>query len=78
MSFNELQNLEQTEAVCDVQLLEMDQAVDISLRLGWILSNAAARELQRQAAAQLDRPFASGNLPLGGCRNPNRPAKPSS
>ena len=78
MSFNKLQNLEATGAVCDVQLLEMDQPRDVTLRLGWILSNTAARALQREAAAQLDRQYATGDLPLGACRNPNRPSGPSS
>ena len=77
MSFNELENLEETEAVCDVQLIEMDTPQDVTLRLGWILSNASAGELQSQAAVQLGRQYDEGNLPLGACRNPNRPAKPS-
>ncbi|MBC7767942.1 MAG: patatin-like phospholipase family protein [Phycisphaerales bacterium] len=77
MSFNELENLEGALAVCDVQMIAMDTPRDITLRLGWILSDASAGELQRQASIQLARPYQAGDLPLGACRNPNRPAKPS-
>ncbi|HYD87654.1 MAG TPA: hypothetical protein VEA80_09280 [Vitreimonas sp.] len=77
MSFNKLENLEEAETVCDVQLIEMDQPQDVTLRLGWILSNASAAGLQREAALQLAAPYEAGDLPLGACRNPNRPAKPS-
>ncbi len=75
MSFNALRNLESERAVCGVSLVEMDQASDVSLRLGWILSNAAAAELQRQAARQLALQYRAGDLPRGACHNPSRPSK---
>lgn len=77
MSFNELENLEESGAICDVQLVEMDQPRDITLRLGWILSNSAAGVLQTQASTQLARRYSEGDLPAGACNNPNRPTGPS-
>src|SRR5262249_22638595 len=68
MSFNKLTNLSDEGSICDVVLVEMDQSPDVSLRLGWILSNAAAAELRRQAAHQLELRRQQGYLSLGACR----------
>ena len=77
MSFNKLDNLSNEGSICNVVLVEMDQAADVSLRMGWILSNPAADELRRQAAQQLEQRREEGYLSLGACRRPRAPSQTS-
>jgi hypothetical protein len=56
ISLGRLSNLHQDNRLCSVRFVELTNN-EVPLRLGWILSAAASRELQSQAAHQLAEAF---------------------